>query len=322
MRRARLAAIAALALLIAPGHWWRSPVVADTTNAVRFARLPVTTPEDWPDGLTIEQAWHLDAANTAFAGFSALALDGEGFTAFSDFGGTARFPRPAGQILRLPVTPLPRSAAIAYTPDVEAAAHDPASGTTWVAYEFHNAIRRIDRAGKSTFARPAQLRQLGLNSGIEAMARLPDGRFLMLSERSQQGFLFAGDPVEGGAPLAFHVEPHGEYRPTDMAALPGGRVLVLLRALEWGIPPFASMLAVGDPAAIRAGEVWALEPLAVIDQPGLRENYEGLAVETAPDGALILWLISDNNRSALQRTLLLKLRWETQTAREANPASR
>ena len=106
---------------------------------------------------------------------------------------------------------------------------------------------------------------------------------------------------------------------TDMVALPDGRVLVLLRLLTWSFPPFASMLAVGDPAAIRPGEVWELIPLAVINQSDLRENYEGLAVEpAAEDGALTIWLISDSNRSALQRTLLLKLRWQTKTAREGN----
>lgn len=318
MRKARLAAITVLALLIAPGHWWRSAVQIDTTHRVAFERLSVPLPEGWPDGLAIEQAWHLDPANTAFSGFSALALDAAGFTAFSDFGTTAHFPRPSGQTLQLVPTPLPRVPQIAFTPDVEAAVRDTDNGTTWVAYEFHNNIRRIGPDGTSVFGGNSALKGLGVNSGIEAMARLPDGRFLMLSERGGRGFLFAGDPVDGGRVQRFQVEQHGEYSPTDMAVLPDGRVLVLLRSLEWMLPPFASMLAVGDPAAIRAGEEWPLEPLAIIDQSGLRENYEGMAVEPAADGALTIWLISDNNRSALQRTLLLKLRWRTKTAREVS----
>jgi len=320
MNRTRLAAIMGLALLIAPGHWWRSAPHTDTSDRLQFVRLPAATPADWPEGLALEQAWHLDATNSAFAGFSALVIDSQGLRGFTDFGQTARFPRPAGQIVAAPVAALPATAEIAYIPDVEGAVVDPASGTLWISYEHHNAIRRIDADGTSTFARPAALRGLGLNSGVEAMARLGDGRFVMLAEGGGAGFLFAGDPVGGAEPTAFRVNTPGEYLPTDMAVLPDGRVLVLLRELTWSFPPFASLLMIGDPAAIRAGEVWELEPLATIDQPDLRENYEGLAVEPAGDGALTLWLISDSNRSALQRTLLLKLRWNphTKTAREGN----
>ena len=313
-----MAAIAALGLLIAPGNWWRSTPVANTSDSLQFIRLPAVTPADWPDGLELEQAWHLAAANSEFAGFSALILKDGGFRAFSDFGGVANFPRPAGQHVLAPLKPLPSAREIAYIPDVEGAVYDPASDMLWLSYEHHNAIRRLAPEGTSAFVRPDALRKLGLNSGIEAITRLSDGRFLMLAERNGEGFLFPGDPIRGGKPVLFRVGQHGEYRPTDMVTLPDGRVLVLLRLLMWSFPPFASMLAVGDPAAIRAGEVWELKPLAVIDQSDLRENYEGLAVEPAEDGALTIWLISDSNRSALQRTLLLKLRWQTKTAREGN----
>ena len=318
MRKARLAAITALALLIAPGNWWRSAPVPSTSDMVQFVPLPATTPADWPEGLMLEQAWHLDPANPAFSGFSALVLEGGGFRGFSDFGGTAAIPRPtAGQML-VPVTALPAIREITNTPDAEGAVYDGLSDTLWLSYEHHNAIRRIGADGRDAFVRPAALRQLGANSGIEAMTRLPGGAFLMLSERSKEGFLFASDPVESDAVMRFRTQLPPDFLPTDMALLPDGRVLVLLRALTWNFPPFASMLAVGDPADIREGEAWALRPLATIDQPGLRENYEGLAVEPADGGALTIWLISDSNRSVLQRTLLLKLRWNTKTAREVN----
>lgn len=324
MRRGRFLAALVLALLIAPGHWWRSSPVASSGNGVQFEALKAQTPVDWPKGLTIEQAWHLDPANNDFAGFSALVLDEEGFTAFSDFGSLVRFPRPNGQALQLPLTPLPRTAEIAHTPDVEAAIFDPESGSTWLAYEYHNKIRRIDRDGRSLFGGEDYLASLGLNSGIEAMARLDEDRFLLLAEHGGRGFLVRGDPAKGGKAEKFAFARAENFRPTDMAVLPDGRVLVLLRALEYALPPFTSMLAIGDPDAIRSDKTWQLDPLAVIDSRGLRENYEGIAVEPAANGALTIWLISDSNRAALQRTLLLKLHWqpETQTAREEDPASR
>jgi hypothetical protein len=64
--------------------------------------------------------------------------------------------------------------------------------------------------------------------------------------------------------------------------------------------------------------------LGTIDGGLPRDNFEGLAVVPETDGALTLWLISDDNTAALQRTLLYKLRWQPdmQKAREnsARPA--
>ena len=46
------------------------------------------------------------------------------------------------------------------------------------------------------------------------------------------------------------------------------------------------------------------------------DNYEGLAVAPGPDGALVLWLISDDNKATFQRTLLLKLLWRPSDSNE------
>ena len=47
------------------------------------------------------------------------------------------------------------------------------------------------------------------------------------------------------------------------------------------------------------------------------ENFEGLAVVPGQRGGVVLWLISDDNQSAFQRTLLLKLLWRpNEKARE------
>jgi hypothetical protein len=60
---------------------------------------------------------------------------------------------------------------------------------------------------------------------------------------------------------------------------------------------------------IREGGVWRAETLATLTPPVPVDNYEGLAVESGEDGSLTLWLIADNNRMAIQRTLLMKLLW-------------
>ncbi len=42
-----------------------------------------------------------------------------------------------------------------------------------------------------------------MNSGIEAMVRLADGRFVVLPENNRTGLIFAADPVDGGKPASF-----------------------------------------------------------------------------------------------------------------------
>ena len=49
------------------------------------------------------------------------------------------------------------------------------------------------------------------------------------------------------------------------------------------------------------------QPIAALDGPYLRENWEGMAL--VPEGKrLALWLITDANDSAFQETRLMKLR--------------
>ena len=150
------------------------------------------------------------------------------------------------------------------------------------------------------------------------MARLADGRFIVLSEGDSRwlaeggpGLVFDADPTAGAEALSFRFVPPPGFNPVDMAALPDGRVLVLLRAVEWGVPPaFVGKLVVADPAEIREGQAWPWRALADLRDPLPTDNYEGLAVEVDASGAAILWLISDDNQMRVQRTLLLKLRWD------------
>lgn len=338
VKRRRILAIGAVALLLAPATFLRDTETSAGSDAVKFTRLAIETPADWPVGLTLEQAWHLSGANPAFSGFSAMipaergvpAQQGNGFRLFSDRGNTALIPRPQAEgpmqiTLQIPAPEVELDPTIRHTVDIEAAFFDQASGNLWLAYEYHNAVRRFAADGTSITVRPAQMQGWSRNSGAESMARLADGRFIILAERSEAGLLFANDPVDGGEATEFQFDPPGEFRPTSMALLPDGRALILLRAVRWQVPPFASMLVIADPADIRAGEKWPYEQLITFDQANLRDNYEAMLIEADGEGAAVIWLISDNNQSFMQRTLLLKLRWEyaqntaqdSETARKA-----
>ncbi len=202
--------------------------------------------------------------------------------------------------------------------DAEALASDPAADRIWVAYEGRNSIVRFGPTlveGESVS--PPAMRRWSSNGGPEALARLPDGRFLVLqegrpdwSEQRHEALLFPGDPVEGAAPVEFRYAPPAGYRPVDAAPLPDGRVLILHRAVTLGLPyAFAVRIAVADPEEIRAGEVWRGREIGAIAAPLPADNFEGIAAVPRADGSVTVWLISDDNNAALQRTLLYRLRW-------------
>ena len=111
--------------------------------------------------------------------------------------------------------------------------------------------------------------------------------------------------IGGPMPGAFSVKRTGDYDITDAAAMPGGDILILERRFS---------LLRGPGMRIRRMAVDTFKPGALVDGAVLIEadagfqidNMEGLAVHTSPRGEVILTLVSDNNFSILQRTLLLQ----------------
>ncbi len=201
--------------------------------------------------------------------------------------------------------------------DVESATLDPASGRLWIAQEGRNSIERHHLgSGREAFRQIPEMTNWPQNAGPEAMVRLSDGRFLVLCECTTSWFtsgrhpalLFGGDPAEAAAAQGFTFAGANGYRPTDMAQLPDGRVLILARRLLWPIPArFAIKVLIADPAEISSGGVWQAREVADISSPWPVDNYEGIAIERMPDGTLIGWIMSDENEAISQRVLLLKV---------------
>ena len=99
------------------------------------------------------------------------------------------------------------------------------------------------------------------------------------------------------------VHPLG-YRITDASQLPDGRLLLLERRI--GFPEgFTAKLLILDPAKITRDATVAGTVIATLAPPLLVDNMEGLAI-TQEQGRSIVWLVSDNNFNAIQRTLLMK----------------
>lgn len=322
----RLIAILAVALLLAPGTWLRSPPEPhNPSQTIRFTRLPV--PAQPVGEMQLQAMWNLTGAHSSFGGFSALLLVNDNqFLSASDGGVEAWFPRPllGGGLAsgaRVGIGPFAgRREEDKSRIDIESLTRDPRTGQIWAGYESQNAIVRYDRTVQNPlWSWPAQMAFWPPNAGPEAMVRLRDGRFIVLEEGKfffrgpdSAGLLYPGDPVQGARAVEFRYAPPAGFRPVDMAQLPDGRVLILLRDVDAWLPPhFHSALAVADPAMIRPGRPWHGRVIAKIDDPLPTDNFEGMALRPLADGSVQVWLISDDNFGEFQHSYLMALRWRS-----------
>jgi len=267
-------------------------------------------------------AWELTSNHERFGGFSGLAiLPGDRLLALSDAAEIAVFAKPAPRRsvrqMTAAIAPLPWKGKQEPTykdRDAESLAYDAQTGRFWVGYEQRHAIRRfsLGMAREDGIARPAQMRGWPSNGGAESLARLNDGRLLVLAESDESrvggysALLFPADPVNPltALPLAFSYLPPDGFKPTDAVQLPDGKLLILHRSLS--LPSgFGAALTIADPARITPGRPWSGKLIAKWGAPLLIDNMEGLAIEQS-GGKTIIWIISDNNFTLLQRTLLMK----------------
>jgi hypothetical protein len=315
-RRAALALILTLAL--APGTWLRSPVPPQNhEQALRFTPLVVEADRLGP--FRIAGVWQLSSRNGVFGSYSAMVAPAPGrLLAFSDRGDFLDFAAPgsAPAAVRIETVPGGSRRAKQYR-DIEAATFDPLSGQTYLALEGQNTVARYSPRLKFEALRAVpEMRGWPSNSGPEAMVRLADGRFVVLCEcltglfasGTHPALQFGGDPAAPGATSYFTFSGAAGYRPTDLALLPDGRVLVLARRLTWPMPPrFKAKLLLADPAEIVPGGIWHTTELAELSSSLPVDNFEALAVTAGEEGKLTAWVMSDDNQALTQRTLLVQL---------------
>ncbi len=200
--------------------------------------------------------------------------------------------------------------------DTESMARD--DGLIYVGIERVNRIVRFDfgrhgvRARGEEVAIPAGVRKLPYNRGLEAMVMAPHGSPLAgaLIAISERGLDAHGDIIGfligGPAPGSFAVRRRDGFDISDAALLPGGDDLLLLER------KFSLLDGVG--VRVRRIPLKALAPGATVDGRSIFEadlgqaidNLEGLDAHVAADGDIVLTMVSDDNFSMFQRTLLLQ----------------
>lgn len=199
--------------------------------------------------------------------------------------------------------------------DTEAIAED--GGTLYVGIERVHQIVRFNYGKEGLLARgrpialPAELRSLPANRGLEALVFVPKsltlaGTLIAISERGlDEDGNISGFLIGGPNPGPFAIKRLASYDITDAALLPGGDVLLLERRFGWD-----SGLAV----RLRRIALDRIKPGALVDGSVLFDadlgyeidNMEGLSVHRAAGGETVLTLVSDDNFSTVQRTLLLQ----------------
>lgn len=307
-----------LLALFATSSITRPPAPEPAIRATPVALDPADPARTRIGPLRFLGGWGLTSRRDDFGGISALSVRKGHVLAVADTGSVFRFTMDRGghvRHARFGVLPAgPGTGTEKGDRDSESVALDPATGTAWVGFERHNAIWRYtaEFARAAGHAEPSEMAGWPWNGGPEALARLADGRFIVICEDAKKGsgdlheaLLFASDPTRPGPPPRrfLYRAPPG-FSATDAAQLPDGRLLILHRDYSIGRGVRAALAWI-DPRAIRAGEVIGGELIALFAAPLTLDNMEALSIERA-GGRTILWIASDDNFSPVQRTLLMK----------------
>jgi hypothetical protein len=160
--------------------------------------------------------------------------------------------------------------------------------------------------------RLAQVEKLSTNAELEAVTVLTDGSILAGSERGFGGgddavlWRVPPDAKSGDAaiePLTTIKLPEN-FNLTELAAAPDGSIYALFRSY---LPILGARAQVWRYALIEENGITRAkgEKLAALQTPFPVDNYEGMAVVPAPDGGQRLYVISDDNYRAEQKTILL-----------------
>lgn len=320
--------VLALCLFVAACASVSPPPAEAQEQAVEIRSTALTLKIDEPGATRVGQLiWRggieMRASLRNFGGWSDLSIspDGRTLTAISDEGAwltaTVRYDAGGnltgladarmGQVRGLDGRPIESKAEA----DAEGLAQLP-DGSWLVALERRHRLWRYP----SLTATPLPVegpREIGMqpkNGGIEALAALPDGTVVALSEEYSQAsgtvVGWIGKPAAGGryAWSSFSYATIPDFQPTAIAVLPDGSFATIERAFDM-VRGVRCRVMRFDPTQLRPGAIVRPEELARLASPYAVDNLEGLAATRSPAGKTLLWLISDDNFNPLQRNILM-----------------
>lgn len=278
--------------------------------------------------LTFLGGLELRGKDPAFGGLSGLSMeaDGLGFVAISDQAHWVsgmireRDGRPIGvDSVRIAPMLAPDGSRLKDTRWFDSEGLTRLGAAYFVSVERSHDILRFEArpgeiAGRARLLpAPEGMKKLNSNQGIEALGVMPaqsadPGALIAIAEHPPKGAAtdrFPGFLIGGKAPGTFGLRRRGDFDVTDLGFLPGGDLLVLERRFTpfFGLG-FRIRRIAG--ASIRPGALLDGAILIEADLSMQIDNMEALGIHRGRDGRVVLTLLSDDNFSIFQRTLLLR----------------
>jgi len=264
----------------------------------------------------------LSSSDSRFGGLSALNMepDGEHFLALSDRGYwfrgriTYQDQRPSG-IVDAEMSPILNAGGAESKWDAESLTRN--GDSLYVGIERIHAIARFNYGADGLRARgefikaPDELKSLPANKGLESLVFVPEphplaGALLAISEsglpkeENIRAFI-----IDGPQPGSFFITKSGKFEISDAALLPNGDLLILERAFSV-MEGLNIRIRRFDKSGIAPGATLEGRTLFNVDGNYEIDNMEALSLHKNSSGEIILTLLSDDNYSLLQRTLLLQ----------------
>lgn len=262
---------------------------------------------------------HLVARDPRFGGLSGLRWTGGGLLAVTDGGNWVAFDvtetsdRLTGlHTARIGLIRGPQRAALKGKAHADAEALEADATGLSVAFERDHRVWHYRNPNDGAWAEPfpdeAWLKNLPINSGIEAMARWGQDWQFYAADAARPGSVPDAilAALHGMARTYAHVPvpiPRG-YRPTDAQALDPGHILLLSRRSGASGDDASSVVQLFPVDAARL-ELGAPVEIARLEAPLAADNMEGLAIRRE-GGRTFIYLVSDDNFSPLERIVLMK----------------
>ena len=278
------------------------------------------------DSLDYVAGFALDSAAPEWGGYSGMVLapDGSSLVAVSDVGHWIKLALKqdaAGKLTGVGAARLEPLLDEAGKPvagkewsDAEAITLT-ADGHFVVSFERHHRLWRyasvdgVPSGPASAIAVPPEVTALPENGGIETLAAVGSDGFVLIAESAdvgQSSRLWIRVKERGDTWMAGTVDRSEGFEPTDVSEQPDAYSLLLERKYSEAEGPAARISILGPLVADQP--TFGAQHLAVLRRPLSVDNFEAIGQRMTAGGETFIYLLSDDNQSDSQRTLLLQFR--------------